>query len=138
MERGTERVKGDYDRYFEDQARNRGGAPARQMVCTSPIGYTGQAEIQTDVENFTAALNGVSVAEGFMASVGPDNVGYQPEQNEYYGSEEEYVSACAEAMREEYRAIANAGFVLQVDTPVMKFNASAWSCPTSACVLAAG
>ena len=129
MERGTERVKGDYDRYFANQAGNRGTAPARQMVCTSPIGYTGQAEIQTDVDNFKAALNGVSVAEGFMASVGPDNVGYQPEQNEYYGSEEEYVNACAEAMREEYRAIANAGFVLQVDTPVMKFNALGMELP---------
>ena len=124
MERGTERIKGDYDRYFADMARNRTGAgPAKQMICTGPISYVGHAEIQTDVENLHAALQGVEVAEAFMASVGPDNVGYQPEQNEHYSSEEEYVRACAEALRTEYKAIADAGFVLQVDTPVMKFNA---------------
>lgn len=130
MERGTERVKGDYHRYFEDQARARSRpAITKQMVCTGPIAYTGQAEIQADVENLQAALEGVNVAEVFMASVGPDNVGYQPEQNQYYGSEEEYTRACAEAMREEYRAIADAGFVLQVDTPVMKFNALGMELP---------
>ncbi|MDE2969827.1 MAG: methionine synthase, partial [Chloroflexota bacterium] len=128
MERGTERVKGDYDRYFADQARNRPGT-ARQMVCTGPITYTGQAEIQADVDNLRAALEGVDVTEAFMAAVGPDNVGYQPEQNQFYASEEEYTRACAEAMREEYRAIADAGFVLQVDTPVMKFNALGMELP---------
>ena len=134
MERGTERVKGDYDRYFADQARSRTRpVAARQMVCTAPITYTGQAEIQSDVENLQSALSGVSVAEAFMASVGPDNVGYQPEQNEFYATEEEYIRACAEAMREEYKAIADAGFVLQVDTPVMKFNALAMELPDSEC-----
>ncbi len=130
MERGTERVKGDYDRYFADQARTRARpAITKQMVCTGPITYTGDAEIQADVENLRAALEGVDVAEVFMASVGPDNVGYQPEQNQYYASEEEYVQACAEAMRAEYKAITDAGFVLQVDTPVMKFNALGMELP---------
>ncbi len=130
MERGTERVKGNYEGYFADQARTRARpVAARQMVCTAPITYTGQAAIQTDVDNLQSALSGVSVAEAFMASVGPDNVGYQPEQNEYYATEEEYIRACAEAMREEYKAIADAGFVLQVDTPVMKFNALGMELP---------
>ena len=123
MERGTERSKGDYDGYFADQARNRRSGQPKQMVCTGPITYIGQSEIQADVDNFTAALKNVHIAEAFMASVGPDNVGYQPEQNEYYGSEAEYTQACANAMRVEYKAIADAGFVVQVDTPVMKFNA---------------
>lgn len=130
MERGTERAKGDYDRYFADQARARTRpAVTRQMVCTGPITYTGQAEIQADVDNLRAALEGVDVPEAFIASVGPDNVGYQPEQNQYYASEEEYVEACAEAMRAEYKAITDAGFVLQVDTPVMKFNALGMELP---------
>jgi 5-methyltetrahydropteroyltriglutamate--homocysteine methyltransferase len=123
LERGTERGKGDYEGYFADQARNRRAGGAKQMVCTGPITYIGGADIQADVDNFAAALKGVNVAESFMASVGPDNVGYQPEQNEYYSSEAEYTQACAEALRAEYKAIANAGFVVQVDTPVMKFNA---------------
>ena len=58
-----------------------------------------------------------------MAAVGPDNVGYQPGQNEYYKSDEEYIEANAQALKTEYKAIADAGFILQIDTPVMKYNA---------------
>jgi 5-methyltetrahydropteroyltriglutamate--homocysteine methyltransferase len=85
----------------------------RYCVCTSPITYTGQDALQRDIENFKAALNGVTV-EAFMPVVAPASV--TPERkDEYYKSEEEYVFAIADALREEYTAIVDAGFMLQVD-----------------------
>jgi 5-methyltetrahydropteroyltriglutamate--homocysteine methyltransferase len=85
----------------------------RYCVCTSPITYTGQDALQRDIENFKAALNGVT-AEAFMPVVAPASV--TPERkDEYYKSEEAYVFAIADALREEYTAIVDAGFMLQVD-----------------------
>ncbi|HLF78799.1 MAG TPA: cobalamin-independent methionine synthase II family protein [Dehalococcoidia bacterium] len=93
------------------------------MVCTGPISYVGQAQAKRDVENLKAALKNVDVEDVFMAAVGPDNVGYNPGQNQYYATEEEYIIANAKALHEEYKAITDAGFVVQIDTPVMKYNA---------------
>lgn len=85
----------------------------RYCVCTGPITYTGQDALQRDIENFKAALDGLAV-EGFMPVVAPASV--TPERkDEYYKSEEAYVFALADALREEYTAIINAGFMLQVD-----------------------
>ncbi len=97
--------------------------PNVQIVCTGPISYIGQDQMRRDTANLTAALKNVNVVEAFMASVGPDNVGYNPGQNSFYASEAEYVRANAKAMHEEYKAITDAGFVVQIDTPVMKYNA---------------
>lgn len=98
--------------------------PAGMMLaCTGPIEYIGQKELQRDIENCKAAVQGLDVVGVFMAAVGPDNVGYQPGVNRYYGSETEYIDACAKALRTEYKAIADAGFILQIDTPVQKFKA---------------
>jgi len=100
-----------------------------QWVCTGPVSYTGAMDIQSDIENLKSALAGLDYTEVFMASVGPDNVGYQPGQNRYYRSEDEYIEACASAMRQEYQAIIGAGFVLQIDTPVHKFDTLSLSVP---------
>ena len=110
-----------------EYSRGRVGGPdpqeSPQMVCVGPVSYIGQKLISRDIDNLKAALDGVNVQEAFMAAVGPDNVGYQPGQNAYFATEDEYVQANADAMRAEYRAIVDAGFVLQIDTPVMKYNA---------------
>src|SRR5262249_19804823 len=71
---------------------------------------------QADVENLRAALRGGQVAEAFMTAVAPGQI-EQFIGNEYYPSDEAYLYAIADAMREEYRAIVDAGFVLQVDDP---------------------
>ena len=76
--------------------------------------YTGQDELRTDIENLHKALAGGSgVTEAFMPSTSPWGFG----RNEYYGSEREYYEAVAEALREEYLAIVDAGFLLQIDDP---------------------
>mgnify|MGYP001413982708 CR=1 FL=1 len=86
------------------------------MVCTGPIAYKGHAPLQRDIENLKAALKGVKVEEAFMPAISPSNI-EDWQRNTYYKTQEEYVFAIAEAMREEYRAIVDAGFLLQIDDP---------------------
>jgi 5-methyltetrahydropteroyltriglutamate--homocysteine methyltransferase len=113
----------------EYHSRATANANPAQWVCTGPIAYAGGLDIKSDIENLQSALAGLSYTEVFMASVGPDNVGYQPGQNQYYRSEDEYIEACGAAMRQEYQAIIDAGYVLQIDTPVHKFDTLSLSVP---------
>lgn len=87
------------------------------MVCTAPVKYTGQSLIARDIANLTAALKGTSAAEAFMPSVSPATLQILP--NEHYRDHEEYTWALAEAIRDEYKAITDAGFVLQIDDPAI-------------------
>ncbi len=88
-------------------------SPLKVLVCTGEIRYVGQRDLATDIENLRAALAGRDHAEAFMPSASPSGFG----RNEFYASERDYLYAVADAMREEYRAIIDAGFVLQVDDP---------------------
>ena len=90
----------------------------KAQVCTGPIAYIGQEELATDIENFKNALKGVAVEEAFMTAISPSNLELYYE-NQYYASQEEYLAALAEAMRVEYQAIVDAGFILQIDDPRM-------------------
>jgi 5-methyltetrahydropteroyltriglutamate--homocysteine methyltransferase len=89
-------------------------------VCVGPITYTGQAAIAADIANFKAALEANGFSEGFMTSIGPGSASRIG--NEHYKSDEEFVFACAEAMREEYKAIVDAGLILQIDDPAIAEN----------------
>lgn len=89
-------------------------------VCVGPISYTGHAAIAADIANFKAALSASGVTEGFMTSIGPASCARIG--NEHYRSDDEFVFACAEAMREEYKAIIDAGLVLQIDDPAIAEN----------------
>jgi 5-methyltetrahydropteroyltriglutamate--homocysteine methyltransferase len=95
-----------------------GTVNARQalMACTGPIAYRGRKELQTDLDNLKAALKGVTVADTFVPSISPSNI-EDWNRNDYYKSAEEYLYAIADAMREEYKAIAAAGFLVQIDDP---------------------
>jgi 5-methyltetrahydropteroyltriglutamate--homocysteine methyltransferase len=87
----------------------------RPPVFTAPIAYVGQRAVARDIENFTAALARVKAEEGFVSSVAPGS--FARRQNRYYPSDEAFLFALGEAMREEYRAIVDAGLVLQLDDP---------------------
>jgi 5-methyltetrahydropteroyltriglutamate--homocysteine methyltransferase len=89
-------------------------------VCVGPLTYTGQAAIAADIANFKAALAANGISEGFMTSIGPGSASRIG--NEHYRSDEEFVFACAEAMREEYKAIVDAGLILQIDDPAIAEN----------------
>jgi 5-methyltetrahydropteroyltriglutamate--homocysteine methyltransferase len=109
------------------QGSTSGGAAAAQsgtstaalygLVCTGPVKYTGQAAIQRDVRNLAAAVGATHVAETFMTAVSPATLQILP--NEYYKSRKDYTWALAEAIREEYKAIVEAGFILQIDDPAL-------------------
>ncbi|HEX5140794.1 MAG TPA: methionine synthase [Dehalococcoidia bacterium] len=134
---GRERQKGQFDGYLAERGRLAAMGEGReyvptpeavqalrtQTVCVGPVSHKGMSFVQQEIDNFKAALSEVQVTEAFLPSVGPDNMGYLPGQNEYYSNQEDFLRACAKAIREEYKAILDAGFVLQIDTPVMKFNA---------------
>ena len=94
-----------------------GPRPSTGPVCVGPVSYTGQAAIAADIANFKAALAAAGVEEGFMTAVAPGSA-YRI-GNSYYQSDEEFLFACAEAMREEYKAIVDAGLVLQLDDPAI-------------------
>jgi len=86
------------------------------MVCTCPISYKGQTALQTDIDNLTAALQGLQAEEAFMPAISPTNIA-GPRPNAYYPTQEAYLYAIADAMREEYHGIIEAGFLLQIDDP---------------------
>jgi len=88
------------------------------VACTGPIKYRSRASIQRDIDNLKAALRSVSVEEAFLPVVAPASTAYDG-VNEYYATEKEYVYAIADALREEYRAICEAGLVVQVDDAVL-------------------
>lgn len=90
-------------------------APLTPLACTGPISYVGQQAVQTDIANLKAALGEVEVQEAFM----PATIPYMIGENRYYRSEEEYREALANALREEYRAIIDAGLILQIDDPAL-------------------
>jgi 5-methyltetrahydropteroyltriglutamate--homocysteine methyltransferase len=94
------------------------------MVCTGPITYKGHGPLTRDIENLKAALGTVQVEEVFMPAISPSNI-EDWQRNAYYKTQEEYVFAIAEAMREEYQAIVDAGFLLQIDDPDLP---DGWAC----------
>ena len=83
------------------------------MVCTGPVSYRGQDAVQRDIARLKAAVAEHEVAEAFLPAACPMGFGL----NEYYATEDEYMAAVAEALREEYLAIVDAGLILQVDDP---------------------
>jgi 5-methyltetrahydropteroyltriglutamate--homocysteine methyltransferase len=104
-----------YAEYFPTQRLPKRGT----AVTVGPIKYKGQAAVRKDIEIFKAALAGVDVA-GFMPVVAPASA-VPLFKNEHYKSEEEALFALAEALREEYAAIVDAGLTVQVDDAFLPY-----------------
>ncbi len=93
-----------------------GRAPPTRWVCTGPVAYKGQRALERDIATLKAAMAGKGCEEAFMPAVSPSQLaGWN--RNEYYKSDEEFRVALAEALNEEYKAIVDAGLVLQIDDP---------------------
>jgi 5-methyltetrahydropteroyltriglutamate--homocysteine methyltransferase len=87
-------------------------------ICVGPIQYRGEQVLQTDLDNLRAAVDDAGVEEAFMTAVAPGSIEvFTRGQNGYYATDAAFVQALAEAMKTEYQAIVNAGFVLQIDDP---------------------
>jgi 5-methyltetrahydropteroyltriglutamate--homocysteine methyltransferase len=99
-------------RVFGDPGRSRRKTPA----CNAPIAVRDPHAAPADAANLAAALEGVRSEEGFLSAASPGVIGLFF-RNEHYPSQEAYLFAIADAMRHEYEAIAQAGFVLQLDCP---------------------
>jgi 5-methyltetrahydropteroyltriglutamate--homocysteine methyltransferase len=99
--------------YAELDAREPMANP-RMVACVGPVKYIGQAIVQRDIDNFKAALKGVTVEQAFMPVVAPSSV-LPDRKDEYYKSEENWLAAVTAAMRTEYKMIVDAGFILQID-----------------------
>ena len=101
--------------YYEEYLPRAMPPSTRPTVCQGPISYKGQALLRRELETFRTALQGVGVEEAFVPAIAPGMVGRG--QNQHYATEEEYVFAIAEALKTEYKAIVDAGFILQIDDP---------------------
>src|SRR5208283_3165285 len=120
----TARDETKFAAYFEAHPRPRFSGGRTVPVCVGELRYVGQAELARDLDNFKAALAGVTVAGAFLPANTPGTIEHWM-ANEFYKSDEEFVFAIAEAMREEYRAIVDAGFLLQIDDPDLP---DGWAC----------
>jgi 5-methyltetrahydropteroyltriglutamate--homocysteine methyltransferase len=105
-------------REFMTEHYPRGATSAPGQVCVGPITYTGHDAIRRNIADLTAALAAAGIGEGFLTAVAPASTGYEA-ANEYYADDRAYVFAIAEALREEYLEIVNAGLILQVDDAVL-------------------
>jgi 5-methyltetrahydropteroyltriglutamate--homocysteine methyltransferase len=94
--------------------------PPVTPVARGPITYIGQAAIQRDIAHFKAALDAQGLQDGYLNSVAPGSCARFG--NEYYDDDEALIYACADAMREEYTAIIEAGLMLQLDDPAIAEN----------------
>jgi len=110
--RGADRTR--FAEFYAELDAKEGFATTTESVCVGSIAYTGQPALQRDIDNFKAALKGVSVEEAFLPVAAPSSV-IPDRRNEYYPSDEACLEAIAEAMRTEYRMIVDAGFVVQLD-----------------------
>lgn len=110
--RGADRAR--FAEFYKELDGEQRYATVNEAVCVAPITYTGMAEVARDIANFRAALAEVEVVEGFLPVAAPGSV-IPDRRNEYYGSDEDCLVAIAEAMRTEYRAIVDAGLLLQLD-----------------------
>lgn len=113
----TERIQRGEARDFPEWATR---LPAlldiRRPTCSGPIAWKNFAEVQRDIDNLTAAAQQVTPTEVFMSAASPGVIAHFLGDH-YYGSEEKFVYALAEVMHDEYTAIHQAGFVLQLDCP---------------------
>ena len=90
----------------------------QRHVCVAPIRYVGKPVMQRDVDNFRAALSGVSVSDAFLPVVSPTSISVD-HTNEYYASQDEYLAALADALHEEYATITDAGLLVQLDDAIL-------------------
>ena len=112
----------EFTEYFNRGGRTSIGHHARVFHCVEPLKYVGQEEVKADIANLKFALQDKKYEEAFLPAVAPGTLEHWM-KNDFYKTNEEYLFAIADAMREEYKAIVEAGFILQIDDPDL---ADAW------------
>jgi 5-methyltetrahydropteroyltriglutamate--homocysteine methyltransferase len=110
----------DYPEYYAGQP---GPTGSRRPLCVGPLAWKDKQALMTDIENLRSAVESTGVDEAFIPSPSPGIIAMRI-PNAYYSSDEEYLSALAGVLSEEYRAIVDAGFIVQIDAPDVPM---AWS-----------
>ncbi len=102
--------------FLARQAQSGGTPTYRRPCCVGEIRVKNTAPVQTDIAHFTAALDAHRPTQGFMNAASPGVIAlFQP--NRHYADHETYLAALADAMAYEYKAITDAGLILQLDSP---------------------
>lgn len=113
------RVPGDLllvPRYAQRLSKGGGTPSYRRPCCTGPIAVRSMAPLQTDLRNFRAGLDAAGYGSGFMNAAAPGVISlFQP--NAHYATDDAYLDALSAAMAAEYRAIVEAGLLVQIDSP---------------------
>ena len=104
-----------YEKYFKEAMTGGAIAPIVPLVCTGPVSYRGEEALERDLANLKAGAAAAHAHGAFVPAVAPSGVG----TNEYYRTEEEFFHAVGAALRTEYKAIVDAGLLLQVDDPFL-------------------
>jgi 5-methyltetrahydropteroyltriglutamate--homocysteine methyltransferase len=106
----------EFGDYFERRAGTNRGDNLKRVFCNGPLKYIGRKALEQEIDDFKAALQGQRYEEAFLPAIAPGTIEHWM-KNDYYPSDEAYLVAIADAMREEYCAIVDAGFLLQIDDP---------------------
>jgi 5-methyltetrahydropteroyltriglutamate--homocysteine methyltransferase len=108
----------EFPEFYADTGLGAPSTPALRPTCTGPIAYTAQPFLRDQLVNLKLAANAAGIDETFVSAIAPGSLEmFCRDQNTYYSSTEKFLEAIAEALHEEYRAIVDAGFILQLDDP---------------------
>ena len=106
----------EFGDYFRKRMGGIRGENVKRVFCNGPLRYTGHASLKAEIEDFKAGLRGQTYEEAFLPAIAPGTIEHWM-KNDYYSSDDSYLLAIADAMHEEYKAIVDAGFLLQIDDP---------------------
>ena len=103
-----------------------GGLREHRPMCVGPLAWKDRAYEQ-DIANLKDAMSTAQIDEAFLPSPSPGIIAMRI-PNEYYGSEQDYLFAIADVLSDEYRAITDAGLILQIDAPdaAMSWDRQEW------------
>jgi 5-methyltetrahydropteroyltriglutamate--homocysteine methyltransferase len=106
-----------YAQYFKEAMMGGALVPVVPLVCIGPVQYKGETQVQADIANVKAAARAAGIADErvFLPASAPAGIGI----NEHYKTDETYFHALAAELNKEYRAIVEAGLLLQVDDPFL-------------------
>ena len=118
---GNQSITAREERFFPDyfagqQLAGAGSFAGTSVYCTGPLSYAGQADTARDIEYLKAGMQANGIEEGFISALAPGTIEHWL-RDDYYHDEEKFIYAIADAMHEEYKAIADAGLVVQLDDP---------------------
>ena len=105
----------EFDDYFNARTSHRGDN-LRRVFCNAPLKYIGHQSLKAEIDDFKTGLQGQKYEEAFLPAIAPGTIEHWM-KNDYYPDDEAYLVAIADAMHEEYKAIMDAGFLLQIDDP---------------------